>query len=144
VNSAGRFLIDRVLPGSYVLEINAPGRNLIERQIEVGPRGVSSLDIAVPVTRLVGKIVAAGAEALPRIDGSIRLISPAPDSQILYVFPEADGRFFPLLAPGEYRVSTENLGHRVQSVRDDNRDLTTEPLVFDGIRKPEIVVTIEP
>ena len=144
VDSAGRFVIDRVLPGSYVLEVNAPGKNLVERKVEVGPRGVSNLGIEVPVTRLVGRIVAVGTEALPKMDGSIRLISSVPGSQILYIFPEADGRFYPLLAPGEYRVSTENLGHRVQSVTDGHKDLTTEPLVFDGVSKPEIVVTLEP
>lgn len=144
VDSDGRFSINRILPGSYVLEVNVPGRSLIEREIEVGPSGVANLRVEVPFTRLSGRIVTGTSDPLPKIEGSIRLIPSAPDAQILYIFPEADGRFFPLLAPGEYRLSTENLGRRVQSVTDGAKDLTGEPLVFDGIRKPEIVVTLEP
>jgi len=144
VDSDGRFSINRLVPGVYLLEVNAPGRNLIEREIEVGPSGVANLRVEVPFTRLLGRVVAGGSEPLPKIEGSIRLIPSAPGAQILYIFPEADGRFSPLLAPGEYHLSTENLGRRVQSVMDGNKDLTAEPLVFDGIRKPEIVVTLEP
>src|SRR5205085_882877 len=111
--------------------------------IEVGPTGMANVRIEVPFTRLVGRVVTDGGNPPPKIEGSIRLIPSAPDAQLLYIFPEADGRFFPLLAPGEYRVSIENLGKPVRSVTDGTKDLTSEPLVFDGVRAPEIVVTLE-
>jgi hypothetical protein len=140
----GRFTIDRLLPGRYLLEVNSPGRNLLEREIEVGPQGVENLRVELPFTQVVGRVVPGGGEPLPKLDGSIRLIPPAPGSQILYVFPEADGRFFMLLAPGEYRISTMNLGRSVQSITDGTRDLAREPLVFDGVRRPDILITLEP
>jgi hypothetical protein len=144
VDSGGRFTLDKLLPGRYVLEANVPGRNLIEREIEVLPSGVTNLRVDVPFTRITGRIVPGGGDPLPKIDGSIRILPSGPGSQFLYLFPDAEGWFFPLLAPGEYRVFTENLGRPVRTVADGARDLRQENLVFDGVRVPEIVITLEP
>jgi hypothetical protein len=138
----GRFAMSRVLPAIYTLEINAPGGNSIEREIEVGPFGLTNLRVEMPFAHFVGRIVAADGGALPKV-GSVRLISAGADGRIFYSYPDEAGRFSMLLAPGQYRVSTDGQQHSVRSVSSGSTPLTNQQFVFDGVNKPDIVITVE-
>src|SRR5262245_6646763 len=132
-----------VLPGSYVLEISSPGVNLYEQEIEVGVQGLTGLQIEIPFIQLTGRVVAGGGGPLPKLTGALRLISKGRNGRILYVFPDAAGRFSMLLAPGEYRVLTENLGPAVRSISDGSKEFQDQTFVFDRVNKPELLVTVE-
>ena len=138
----GRFAMNRVLPGVYTLEINAPGGNFIEREIEVGPFGLANLRAEMPFMQFFGRVVAADGGVPPKVT-SVRLISSGAAGRIFYSYPDDAGRFSMLLAAGQYRVSTDGQGHSVRSVSSGSTSLPNQEFVFDGINKPEIVITVE-
>jgi hypothetical protein len=135
VGPDGRFAMRRVLPGIYMLDVNAPGGNSVEREIEVGPFGLTNLRVEMPFTHFVGRIAAADGGLLPKV-GSVRLISTGADGRIFYSYPDEAGRFSMLLAAGSYRISTDGQGHSVRSI-------SNPEFVFDGVNKPDIVITVE-
>jgi hypothetical protein len=139
----GRFSIGRVLPGTYVLEIVAPGGNSVEREIEVAPNGVTTVQIEMPFTQVVARVVVADGSPLPKLPGSIRFVGNGKDRQVHYAYPDTQGRALVHLEQGEYRVFTESLGPTVRSVSDGAKDLRTELFVVDGRRSSELLITLE-
>jgi hypothetical protein len=142
----GEFSFERVLPGRYTLEANAPGGNAFSREIEVRVQEVHSASLEMPFTQVKGHIVAGDGSALPRISGSVRLVSSDPNARVLFGFPDDAGRFSILATPGEYRVLTDtmNVDRSIESIVENSVNLRTESLVIDGARTPEIRITIVP
>jgi hypothetical protein len=147
VLSDGTFSFRGILPGRYVLQMHAPGSPSFDREIEVSLRESLSVQLDVPFTMVTGRVVMEDGGALPPLSGSVRFVSPDPDARIIFGFPDNDGRFSILLAPGEYRLFTENLNtsrHSIQSISDGAADLLNAPFVFDGSRRLEIRITLAP
>jgi hypothetical protein len=139
----GRFALQRVYPGDYVLEVNTTGVKLLEQEIQVGIDGSTSVSVQVPANQVIGRVIAPSGGPLPKLN-YIRLVRSGADGQIFYGFPDTEGHFSFLLVPGEYRVFTERLGPSVQSVSDGFRDITNSQFTFEGGRNQQIVVTLEP
>jgi hypothetical protein len=139
----GRFSFKNVYPGTYLLDVTTSGITILEREIQVANAGPTNASHQVPVNRITGRVVTAGGDPLPRLN-YIRIVRSGTDTEVFYGFPDAEGRFSLLLAPGQYRVFTENLGPSVQSVSDGSRDISNTEFTFEGSRNSQIVVTIQP
>lgn len=139
----GTFSIPRVLPGSYVLEISPPGSYSIRREIEVGPQS-ANVQIELPFTQIPGKVVVNGSGTPPALKDSIRVFLYAPTGRVSFSLPDADGRFYQVLPPGEYRVEAQSLttDYSVLSISDGTHDLSAEPYILERAGPPEIRVTI--
>jgi hypothetical protein len=94
------------------------------------------------VIHVTGRVIASNDAPLPKLN-YIRLVRSGPDSEVFYGFPDIEGNFSVLLAPGQYRVFTERLGPSVKSVSEGSRDITNTEFAFQG-RNSQIIVTIEP
>jgi hypothetical protein len=138
----GRFAFHKVHPGAYVLEVNTSGVNLLEREIEVGIAGLTNVSLQVSAIQVTGRVIAPSGGPLPKLK-YIRLLRSGTDTKVFYGFPDTEGHFSFVLAPGEYRVFTEGLGPSVQSVSDGSRDITNTEFTFEGGRNQQIVVTLE-
>ncbi len=139
----GRFAIHNVYPGTYVLEVHAGGVVLPGREIQVGIAGLSNVSIQVPAIQVTGRVVAPSGGPLPKLN-YIRLVRGGNDSDIFYGFPDSEGHFTLILVPGEFRVFTESLGPKVQSVSEGSRDITNSEFKVEAGRDPQIVVTLKP
>jgi hypothetical protein len=139
----GRFEFQKVYPGTYVLEVSTKGVPLLEREIQVATTGQTTIALQIPVIHVTGRVIASNGSALPKLN-YIRVVRSGTDSDVFYGFPDAEGNFSLLLAPGEYRVFTERLGPSVKSVSDGSRDITNTEFAFEGDRDSQIVVTLEP
>jgi hypothetical protein len=137
----GSFSFKRVLPGRYALEVSGSGSST-EREIEVLPQDLEDVRVEIPQIQLRGRVVTSNNEPLPRLDGSIRVIPSAPGAQIVYTFPDDQGLFALTLPAGEYRISTENLKFGVRSITAGTKNILTEPFTYDGVSRPEIVITL--
>jgi len=137
----GRFAIQNVYPGTYVLEVHAGSVVFPEREIQVGIGGLTNISVQVPAIQVSGRVIAPGGGPLPKLN-YIRIVRGS-DADIFYGFPDADGHFNVVLVPGEYRVFTGGLGPAVQSVSDGFRDITNSDVTFEGGRNPQIVVTLD-
>ena len=138
----GQFEFKKVYPGTYVLEITTKGITLLERDIQIGSTGETTIAFQVPVIHVTGRVIASNDAPLPKLN-YIRLVRSGPDSDVFYGFPDIEGNFSVLLAPGQYRVFTERLGPSVKSVSEGSRDITNTEFAFQG-RNSQIIVTIEP
>jgi beta-lactamase regulating signal transducer with metallopeptidase domain len=139
----GRFAIQNVYPGTYLMEVHAGGVILPGREIQVGLSGLTNIFVQVPAIQVTGRVIAPNGGSLPKLN-YIRLVRGGNDSDISYGFPDSKGQFTLILSPGEYRVFTESLGPAVQSVSDGSRDVTNTNFTVDGGRNPQIVVTLKP
>jgi hypothetical protein len=141
---AGEFSFTGVLPGKYTLEANPPGGKAFGRQIEVGVHEAVAIELDLPLTQVVGRIVDSGGAALPLLTGSVRFVSAEPDARIVFGFPDDTGRFTVLLAPGEYRLFTDtlNIDSSIESISDGENDLQVRRFVVDGNRQQQIRITI--
>jgi len=138
----GRFEFQKVYPGTYVLEVSTKGVTLLELEIQGATTGQTTITLQIPVIRVIGRVIASSGSPLPKLN-YIRLVRSGTDSDVFYGFPDAEGNFSLLLAPGKYRVFTERLGPPVKSVSDGSRDITNTEFAFEG-RNSQIVVTLEP
>jgi hypothetical protein len=145
-SSDGTFAFAGVLPGKYLLEMNAPGGNSFRREIEVGAFGPVETSLDVPFTQVMGRIVAAGGKTLPPLSGSVRFVSSEENARILFGFPDEAGSFSLLMTPGEYRLFTEtlNVDRSIQSISDGSVDLQKQRFVVDETRHQEVRITIDP
>jgi hypothetical protein len=142
--AAGEFSFTGVLPGKYTLEVNAPGGNSFSREIEVGTHEPVATTMALPFTRVTGRIAGSDGSALPRLTGSVRFVSSEPDARIVFGFPDDAGYFSVLLAPGDYRLFTEtlNVDSSIESISDGVNDLRTQRFIVDGNRQQHIRITV--
>jgi hypothetical protein len=140
---SGRFSIKRILPGAYILEVVAEGGYAEKRDIEVPPSGSVNVRFEIPLTRIEGRVVTT-AGLRPPVEGTLRVISKEPDGPVLYVYPNAEGRFSVSIKAGSYRISTEFLGAPVRSIRDESKDLEGGVFTFDGKQKPNLIIVVEP
>jgi len=139
----GHFALHKVYPGAYILEINTKGVTLLEREVQIGVAGLTTLSFQVPVIHVAGRVVAPAGRPLPKLN-YVRLIRTGADSDVFYGFPDTEGLFSLLLVPGDYQVFTERLGSPVQSLSNGSRDITNAEFTFDSSRNQQIVVTLEP
>jgi len=137
----GRFAFHNVFPGTYLIEVNAGGVALPGKEIQVGLTGVANLSFQVPVVQVAGRIISPGGGQLPKLN-YIRLTRRGSDADVFYGFPDKAGNFSIVLAPGQYRVYTDGLGHSVQSISDGSRDITNTEVTIEVGRTPQIVVTL--
>jgi len=139
----GTFNIPGVLPGAYVLEISPPGSYSTKREIEVGPQ-TANVQIDLPFTQIPGKVVVKGDGPAPALKDSIRVFLYAPNGRVSFSLPDADGSFFQVLPPGEYRVEAQSLttDYSVLSISDGKRDLSAEPYILERAGPPEIRILI--
>ena len=140
----GNFVFNKALPGTYTLTTTAIGQSF-EREIQIGPEGLTQLDIQLPVTLIMGRFIAESGVPPPQLQGAIRFVNLGSDGKTTYGFPDADGNLSVLLPEGEFRLFTDNLNHPVRSITDGTRDLLNSPFVFDGAtgHSLEIVVARE-
>jgi beta-lactamase regulating signal transducer with metallopeptidase domain len=139
----GRFAFQDVYPGTYVMEVHTGGAVLPGREIQVGIDGLTNVTIQVPAIQLTGRVVAPNGGPLPKLN-YIRIVRSGADSEIVYGFPDTEGRFAVVLVPGQYRVFTESLGPSVRSVSDGSRVITNAEFTVESSGNPQIVVTLEP
>ena len=142
----GTFAFSGVLPGRYTLEMNTPGGYAFSREIEVGIDEASNITLDGPFAQITGQILVNNTSPLPKLAGSVRLVSPDPNGRIFYAFPDDSGRFSVLLAGGEYRIFTDglNVDRDIESISYGSSELQGRRFVLDESRPQEIRITIAP
>jgi len=140
----GSFNFSRVLPGGYIVEIFTPGGSSTKREVEVGSQPVD-IQFELPLTQVSGRVVGPIGGIAPALKDSVRIMLYGSDGKAFFCLPDADGRFYQLLPPGEYRVATQRLtsDYSVSSISDGSHDYQVQPLTIDGSTSPEIRITLK-
>lgn len=145
VAAAGKFELQRVLPGTYTLRVSGVSASLAPATtVVVAGKDITNVTIAIPFqVAVLGQVEVEGGKVLPKAAGMI--VSAQRDSAAVAATVKPDGSFMLRVAEGDQTLSIQGVpeGYLVKSIRYRSRDITGKPLkVSRKDSKPSLRITL--